>query len=149
MTDLTTIELRNPAGVEMVRDLLEAGLNSNPSVKEREGAIEWIENTILNPLDAIFVVRDVQSFHGYVVLNMNETQGAFAERAWVSYVYSDGSPGVRKALLKATMEWMALRGLSSIFSLNQSGRSDEEMIASAPEYDHRVVGSVIESTPKE
>lgn len=149
MTDLSTIELKNRNGVEMLRDLFETGLNANPAVKEREGALEWIQDTILSETDAVFVVRDARDWHGYVVLNMNETQGAFAERAWVSYVYSDGSPGVRKALLRATMGWMDLRGLSSIFSLNQSGRSDEEMIASAPEYEHRVVGSVIESTPKE
>lgn len=154
MSTVNTVEMLNPFEAMSIPDIIELfdrGLDANPESKsiERWKALAYIHESANDPERAVFLARSGMDWSGFVVLwhNVNWQERPFEKEAWVVYVYSDGSSGVKRALLEATSQWMASRGISSIFSINGSGRSDEDMIGIAPEFEHEVVGSVIRSRP--
>lgn len=156
MSEPTIVEMRNPFQAMAIPELLELfnrGLDANPVSKEidRGLALQYIAESAVDPERAVFIVRSDLDWLGFVILQHNSQwkERPFSKEAWVVYVYSDGSQGIRRALLDATRDWMVTRGISSIFSINGSGRGDEDMIGIAPEFEHEVVGSVIQSRPLE
>lgn len=152
MSEIHVVQLRNPDGlqIEEVRELIERGISANAYAKSQEGAFDRIAEATTRDDAAVFLVRTDARWAGYLVLEWNPSKVAFEEQAWVVYIYSDGSPGVVREMMRSGREWMQERGIEKIAWVNVSGRSDGDAMAlSENEFNHRVVGSVIHSTPKE
>lgn len=146
MTEISVVQIRNPAGLEIpeLEDLFSRGF-SKDSLLDADGAVEWIKASVSSDDTAVFAAREGGDWVGMMVIDKSQEDDAFSQSAWIPMVYSEGSARVVKEMTKEVRKWVVENGVERVRALNRTGRSDKaHMRMFGKGMSAEVLGSVIE-----